>query len=406
MNKPRIILHIDMNSYFASVEQQANPFLRGRAVGVCAYLSPNGIILASSREAKEKGIKTGCSVRDAKFIDPEMIFLENEPAKYRAVTKKFFAILADYTDQVEPYSIDEAFVDLTGWAKDFSSAEKIAEEIRNRIKKEVGEWLECSIGISWTKFLAKFAGDIAPKKSTLIIHNQNELALILKNRNLKEAWGINKRMEIKLNSLGIFSLLDLKNYDAGKIKRKLGLYGYYLWCHVNGQEISHINVGSEAPKSIGHSYCIPKKSKDKEYLAMVLCKLCEKTGRRLRSLGLEAQRISLNLAFVEVGGISKSLKIQDKMFTSEDIFKQAEKMLNEQNLIFPIRIVAVSVSALSPSSNQMSFFENKIIQKDLSLALDKINNKYGEFAIVRGQMFGARDMAQDRIGFRKCSLDS
>ncbi|MDO8260388.1 MAG: hypothetical protein Q7T50_02715 [Candidatus Magasanikbacteria bacterium] len=403
MNKPRIILHIDMNSYFASVEQQANPFLRGRSVGVCAYLSPNGVILASSREAKEKGIKTGFKVREAQFIDPKIVLLENEPAKYRAVTKKFFKILEDYTDQVEPYSIDEAFVDLTGWVEDFAGAEKIATEIRNRIKTEVGEWLECSIGISWTKFLAKFTGDIAPKKSTLIIRDQNELDLILKNRNLKDAWGINKRTELKLNTLGIFSLLDLKNYDAQKIKQKLGLYGYYLWCHVNGQEISHVSVGNETPKSIGHSYCIPQKSKDKEYLKVVLYKLCEKTGRRLRSLGLEAQRINLNLAFIEVGGINKSLKIQDRMYTSEEIFKQAEMILDNLNLIFPIRTVAVSVSALSPLTSQLSFFENKTEIKNLSLALDKINNKYGEFAIVRGQMFGAKDMAKDRIGFRKVS---
>ena len=401
MNKPRFILHIDMNSYFASVEQQANPFLRGRSVGVCAYLSANSVILASSREAKEKGIKTGCSARDAKFIDPSIVLLENEPAKYRSVTEKFFKILEDYTDQVEPYSIDEAFIDLTGWVKDFSGAEDIANEIRNRIKTEVGEWLECSIGISWTKFLAKFAGDIAPKKSTLIIRNQNELDLVLKERNLKDAWGISKKMELRLNALGIFSLLDLKNYDSIKIKHKLGLYGYYLWCHVNGEEISHISVGSELPKSIGHSYCIPQKSKDKEYLKIILYKLCEKTGRRLRALGLEAQRISLSLAFVEASGLNKSLKIPDKMYTSEEIFKQAENILDNLNLIFPIKMIAVSVSALSPVSSQMSFFENKIAVKDLSLALDKINNKYGEFSIVRGQMFGAKDMAKDRIGFRK-----
>lgn len=394
-----------MNSYFASVEQQANPFLRGRAVGVCAYDSPNGIILASSGEAKAKGIKTGCSIRDAKFIDPEIVILENEPAKYRSVTKKFFKILEDYTNQVEPYSIDEAFIDLTGWVKDFISAKKIADEIRVRIKTEIGEWLECSIGISWTKFLAKFAGDIASKKSTLIIQNQSELDLILQNRDLKDAWGINKRTEIKLNSLGIFNLFDLKNYDSKKIKLRLGSYGYYLWCHVNGQEISNVCVGNEAPKSIGHSYCIPRKTKDKEYLAMILYKLCEKAGRRLRSLNFEAQRINLSLAFVESGGLNRSMKIQDRMFTSEDIFQQAEKLLLEFNIIFPIRTIAVSVSALSTSSKQMSFFENKIELKELSLALDKINNKYGEFTVVRGQMFGAKDMAQDRIGFRKTTLD-
>lgn len=390
-----------MNSYFASVEQQANPFLRGRAVGVCAYDSPNGIILASSREAKAKGIKTGCSIRVAKEIDPKIVIIENEPAKYRAVTEKFFNILRDYTNQVEPYSIDESFLDLSGWVPDFPAAERIATKIRQRIKNEVGEWLECSIGISWTKFLAKFAGDIAPKKSTLVIADETDLDLILANRNLCDAWGISKRTEIKLNALGIFDLADLKNYDSIKIKRRLGKYGYYLWCHVNGREISQINENEALPKSIGHSYCIPNRTNDKKYLSMILLKLCEKTGRRLRSLGLEAGRVNLNLAFVDYGGINKTTKCAEKIFTNEEIFREADKLLQDLNLTFSIRTVAMSISALSPVSKQLSFWEDRTTIKKLSLALDKINDKYGEFTIIKGQMWGARDLAKDRIGFRK-----
>src|SRR3989344_7789183 len=109
----KIILHIDMNSYFASVEQQANPFFRGKPLAVCAYLSPKGCILASSMEAKKLGIKTGMRVYDAQKIYPNLIVLENEPAKYRSVTEKIFRILSEYTDRMEPYSIDEAFLDLT-----------------------------------------------------------------------------------------------------------------------------------------------------------------------------------------------------------------------------------------------------------------------------------------------------
>jgi len=228
-------MHLDMNSYFASVEQQANPFLRGRPVGVCAYLSPGGCIIASSVEAKAKGVKTGFRVRDAKQLCPEIFLIENEPAKYRTVTENIFKILAEYTDTLEPYSIDEAFLDLTGWAEerivrikhpeiwksqkletgiqerevqkpilepfvinepaahswiphqvrddnnnearsgeedDFYWAKVIASIIRERIKREVGEWMHCSIGISYTKFLAKFASDIAPKKGILVIRNQ------------------------------------------------------------------------------------------------------------------------------------------------------------------------------------------------------------------------------------------
>jgi DNA polymerase IV len=161
----KVILHIDMNSYFASVEQQANPFLRGRPVGVCSYLSPGGCIIASSMEAKAKGIKTGCRVSDARMLDPDVVLLENEPSKYRSATDKIFGILKEYTDTFEPYSIDEAFLDLTGWVRDFPAAESLGRDIQCRIKAEIGEWLNSSVGIGWTRFLAKFAGDIAPKKA-------------------------------------------------------------------------------------------------------------------------------------------------------------------------------------------------------------------------------------------------
>lgn len=403
--KSSIILHIDMNSYFASVEQQANPFLRGKALGVCAYLSPNGVIIASSVEAKAKGIKTGCKVRDAKLIDPDIVLVENEPAKYRSTTDKIFNILKDYSDRIEPYSIDEAFIDLNGWAKSFKSAKDIAQEIQVRIKLEVGEWLNCSIGISWTRWLAKFAGDIAKKKSVLVIDSFDKLNRVLKTCELQDAWGINKRTEIRLNALGIYDLVDLKNFDSLKIKKLLGWCGYYLWANVNGLEITKVSDGEKSPKSIGHSYCIPKKTRDKNYLGTVFYKLCERTGRRLRKKGLEAESIHITLAYTREGGIHRSITLKEKLYTTEEIYYQVEKFLKALKILMPIRMVAVSVSSLSPVVNQMTFFKDRTLEKNLSLSLDQINDKFGEFTVMRGKMFGTDDIAKDRIGFRKLGLE-
>lgn len=397
----RIILHIDMNSYFASVEQQANPFLRGKAVGVCSYLSPGGCIIASSMEAKAKGIKTGCRVRDAKTLDPKVVLLENEPAKYRSTTKKIFNILSSYTDTLEPYSIDEAFLDLTGWVNDFISAQKLGEEIQRRIKNEVGEWLNCSVGISWTKFLAKFGSDVAPKKSVLLIDSQNKLIDLLRARPLQDAWGINYRMEARLNFLGITDLLELRNYSQDNIRRSLGRYGYYLWAGVNGLEITSVQNGAPDPKSVGHSYCIPKKTKEIKYLESVLYKLCEKTGRRLRDMDKEASSMNVGWAYIRDGGYFKTFRTKEKMFTTEEIYKYAGGVLEKAPPVLPVRMLAVSISGLAEVTNQMSLFEDNLCQKDLSRAMDKINNKYGEYTVIRGRMFGTNDMARDRIGFRK-----
>lgn len=406
----RIILHIDMNSYFASMEQQANPFLRGKPVGVCAYLSPKGCIIASSREAKTKGIKTGCNVAEAKLLDPNVILVENEPAKYRSTTERIFKILSEYTDKLEPYSIDEAFLDLTAQPSlklrrvkpgdDLEAAKSIGLEIGQRIKVEVGEWLSSSTGVSSTKFLAKFASDIAPKGGLLTITPEN-LDSLLKGRALTDAWGIGSAMAERLNFLGVNNLLELKNYNADKIRRVLGRYGYYLWANLNGREISSVSAGSTAPKSVGHSYSLPKKTTDKKYLSSILFKLCEKTGRRLRDLNFEAGQIAVYASYVRDGGISKSYKTAERMFTTEEIAREAVGFLEKADLLAPVSLLAVSVGCLTPVSGQMNFFEDNLAKKELSRAIDKVNDKYGEYTVIRGAMFGLEAQAKDRVGFRK-----
>ncbi|KKQ53813.1 MAG: polymerase IV protein, partial [Parcubacteria group bacterium GW2011_GWA2_38_13] len=398
----KIIMHIDMNSYFASVEQQANPFLRGVPVAVCAYLSPRGCIVASSTEAKILGIKTGMRVADAQKIFPKTIFLENEPAKYRSVTKKIFSIFSDYTDHMEPYSIDEAFLDLTnfsplsfnssptggeerpnklprpfvgeGWGEgkinnnDFQSAHAIALEIKQRIQKEVGEWLKCSIGISYTRWLAKFAGDRA-EKNTIFILTPEILEKTLSCAKLTDAWGIGSRIGYHLNQMGIRTLLDLKRHPVQNLMQALGKMGYFLWANVNGIEIEGVKCGWDiAPKSIGHSYCIPNKTTDLKYLRAILMKLCEKTGQRLRNKSLEAKNISAGLSYVSEGGRYKSMKTPEHIFDTPSIFRYANSLLFSNPLTDRVKMLAISVSGLIEPTNQLSFFSNTITKKNLARA--------------------------------------
>src|SRR3989338_4678559 len=192
------IIHQDMNSYFASVEQQANPFLRNKVLGVCAYLGENGCIIAPSIEAKAVGIKTGMRVKDARKIYKNIFLVENDPNKYRTTTKHIFSILADYTDKVEPYSIDEAFMDLSGFVTTYEAAEILVREIKDRIRNEVGEWLRCSVGISYTRFLAKLASKYK-KPDGLTVLKPNQLDDFYAKITLLDIWGINYRIERRLN---------------------------------------------------------------------------------------------------------------------------------------------------------------------------------------------------------------
>ena len=391
---------MDMNSYFASVEQQANPLFRNKPVGVCAYLSNNGCIIASSIEAKKVGIKTGCRVFEAKKLYPGVILIENDPDKYRTVTRKFFNILTSYSSDFEPYSIDEGFLDLTGYVKDFNQAGEIADNIRLRIKQEIGEWIKCSMGLSFTKFLAKFASDVTGVDSLLVIEDRAQLDKLFSNRSLTDVWGINFRLASRLNNLGIKTILDLKNYPLENLILALGKYGYFLWARVNGLEVDNLKGQEELlPKSIGHSYCVPNRTKDKKYLLMILAKLCHKVGRRLRERGQVAYGIYIHWSYVSGGGFGRQFKLKKSVRSTDEIYQKSSLVIRQTDLIDKVMMLAVGVFNLTYPSNQLELFVQE--SSGLIEALDEINNRYGSQVIYRGAMWKTDNLAKDRIGFRK-----
>ncbi|XOU94936.1 MAG: DNA polymerase Y family protein [Candidatus Kerfeldbacteria bacterium] len=396
----KIILHFDMNSYFASVEQQANPWLRGKPVGVVATMTPNGCIIASSIEAKKVGIKTGCRVIDAKKLYPKVNLVEVDPPKYRSTTKKIFSICSDYTEDIEEYSIDEAFLDLTGTVETFEQAKKIGKKIQQRIKDEVGIWLKCSIGIAETRWLAKFAGDTAPKGGIVIL-NKNNLYSYLKGMDLQEAWGIATATAVRLNLLGIYTLDQLADYPVQNLMSSMGVRGYYLWANVNGIEIGNVEV-KRLPKSIGHSHVLRKNTKDKRFHQAILMRLCERTGRRLREKKLEAHGIYFYTNLEYRGQVGGSKKVHQPIISTAQIYEYAWEELSKYLNQDRPRFFAVGLFRIGPRVNQLSFFEDKRMSPVLSKALDDINNRYGEEMIVQGMLLKLGKIhAPDRIGFRK-----
>lgn len=400
MNK-RFIVHIDMNSYFASVEQQANPFLRGKPLGVCAYLSEYGAIIASSMEAKRYGVKTAMRVQVARELCPNLHLVENEPAKYRSTTKKIFSIFSDYSDTIEPYSIDEAFIDLTGHIHSYDQGFAVVDAIKRRIHNEVGEWLRCSAGISYTKWLAKYASDMADKNGYNVI-TKNTLTEKLSGGRITDAWGINTRMEARLGMLGIRTLLDLKNAAPYLLIKHLGAYGYSLWAHVNGIEIDTLRTREAlTPKSIGHSYQVPAKDGFSKNFTRLLMKMCEKTGRRLRAKGLSARHISLSVGYERHERFSKSAKLTRGLYDTKSIYTEAMRLYENNHLEDTIRFIAVSVGDFQNAEWQQELFGDTLRQKRLAQAMDKINDMYGEYTMIHGTMHGMEAHGRDRVGFRK-----
>ncbi len=396
----RIILHFDMNSYFASVEQQANPFLRGKPVGVCSTMSRRGCIIASSKEAKAFGIKTGCRVDEALQLYPGINLVEVDPSKYRSTTQAIFSLCAEYTEDIEAYSIDEAFMNLTGVAQTFDQAQRIGAEIQHRIKDEVGEWLGSSMGISHTRWLAKFGSDTAPKGGIVILTKDN-LNDYLVGRDLKEAWGIADAISGRLNMLGITTLDELARYPVQNLMTAFGKTGYYLWANVNGIELTGIEA-KRPPKTIGHSHVLKKRDLDRRFHMAVLMRLAERTGRRLREQGYEGHGFYYYVQFDRRPSIGGSHRVHRPIVSSAQIFRMVWERICPVVTKEPPAMFALGLFGLRPRVDQLEFFSDKKLSPELSKALDDINGRYGEETIVQGPLLKFdHKHAPDRVGFRK-----
>jgi DNA polymerase IV len=424
----KLIVHVDMNSYFASVEQQANPFLRGKPIGVCAYLHQYGCVIAASIEAKRLGMKVGMSVEEAKEAVPQAIFVQNDPAKYRAITSRVFGLLHELTDRVEHYSIDEAFLDLTGWYRDAAEAAWALTRVRRRIRDEVGEWLRCSVGIAPTRFLAKTASDME-KPNGLVIIDRNNLDEMLAQLDLEDVCGIGPRIRRRLERMGIRNLLEVKRYPVGNLMRVFGKYGLFLWCKLHAMEFEKLTEPDTLPKSVGHSFCVPLRVNRDRTVVPTLMKLTERAGRRMRRLGLLANTVSVAVGFRgpgfsspngpfwqplvgEGGGISTHL--DEPAQDSFTLVGTACDLLREIWHDESVNFLAVTLSDLMAPSNQMrldhvgvarrapAWNRERDRRRRASAAVDLVRDRYGDEAICFGEMMRLTgDEAPDRIGFRK-----
>lgn len=398
-------MHIDMNSYFASCEQQANPLLRGKPIGVCEHLG--GIIIAPSVEAKRFGIKTGTPVWEAKKLYPNIILLYADPEKYRETTRRFLKIFYKYTEQIEKYSIDEAFLDITEdvrfdsdpWRK----ASDMALEIKDKIKKSAGSWIRCSVGISESKLLAKIASDMEKPDGLVIVkpEDKNSLYGLL---NLTDIPGISKRTEIALNLLGVKTLEQLRDFPESNLVARFGLFGHHL--HqiglLNGswhEEFSENNAEDIESKSMGHAYTLGRANSDKKIAVQVLYKLSEMVGRRLRLSGLVGNVIYFHCSNQSYVHFGKRKKISYFTNSGKEIFTEAISLFEKCTYFSKFKLIGVTVAGLKKCFDQQFLFEKDKNINRLTSALDKINDKYGDFTIIPTPVLQAGNIIKDSIGF-------
>jgi len=403
-------MHIDINSCFATIEQQANPSLRGKPVVVAAYTTDRGCILAASREAKFLGIKTGMMVGEAKTKISALRVLSPDPEKYRWINKKLTSLLTIYSEEVNVKSIDEMVIDTSAYqhmkrynlscASDYSTnAICIAKEIKQRIRKEIGEWITVSIGIAPNTYLAKIASNIHKPDGLDIIAKTN-IEQVLQVMTLETLCGIKQGYGTRLRTAGIKTPLEMYHADKSQLRYAFGSsigYDWWLWLH--GWESDFLK--NHEAKSIGHSYALPQPFLPSDTrLFAILCQLVEKMGRRLRKHRMVAYGIHISCVYHDHHW-SHGQKGSYPLAATHDLYKQASQIL-AQAPCHPVRLLAVTCYLLQDDTReQLSLFVSKK-EKAVTEALDAIADKWGEFTVYPASILTVDQRIQDRIAFGKC----
>jgi DNA polymerase IV len=408
--KSPTVLHIDLNSCFATVEQQANPLLRGKPIAVAAYNSPGAFILAPSIEAKMWGIKMGMSVRDAREIFPDLIVLEPDPWKYRNVHLALKALLSEYTDDVHPKSIDEFVLDLEGSPALPRGMLQIGAEIKKRIKDEIGEWLTVSIGISANRYLAKIGSGLHKPDGLDLIDATNHKE-IFASLDLTDLTGIKKANAARLNRHGIFTVLDFYNATPMMLQQAFhAVTGYYWYSRLRGWETDDT---PSRRRSYGNSVALGKKHVTPRELAPVLAHLVEKMSSRMRSGGYCARGVHLSLAYKHKGLTTnekfshhysnywhKGLTTNRLLFSAVEIYDVAYQLLCQAPHTLPVHIIAVTCFDLRTKGKyQLDLLNHTVKKRAMVQAQDKINDKWGDFVLKSARMLIAHSPVKDRIAF-------
>ena len=387
--KSRVILHIDMNAFFASVEERCNPALRGKPIAVIGS-SKRTVVTTASYEARKYGVKTGMNRYEAMRLCPRLIFVIGDNTKYVDASLRILEILKGFSPRVEAYSIDEAFVDMTGTALLFGPAEGIALEIKRRIMGDTG--LTASIGIAPNKLLAKLASDMQ-KPDGLVVIGEGDVRGVLEGLPVEELWGIGPRLTCHLAAMGIRTCGELGRAPASALRRRFGVIGERLKAMGEGVDESPvIPIGEEAEaKSVGHSMTLPTDVSESDELKRHILKLSGMVGARARRYGLKGGKVSLTLRYPDFYTFSRQKSVPAPTNDTGRICDYASAILSSLKLRDAVRLVGVAISGLVKEERQMPLFDEERRREALLKAVDAVNSRFGDFTLTWGTLLQEED---------------
>ncbi len=394
----RVILHNDMNNFYASVECLYNPAIRGKPVGVCGDVEQrHGIILAKSYEAKRFGVQTGDAIWQAKMKCPDIILVPPNFDRYMRYSRMAKQIYSEYSDQVESFGLDECWVDVTGSINLFGSGKTIADEIRGRIKTELG--ITSSVGVSFNKIFAKLGSDMKKPDATTVIP-QDDFREKIWNLPVNELLYVGRATHAKLSKYSIKTIGDLANTDTQFLQQILGKNGLMLWNFANGYDTSPVsNIGAKSLiKSVGNSTTTPYDLVTDEDVKVTLYVLCESVAARLREYQFKCTTVQINIRDNNLYSIDRQGKLAFHSCTSEDIFKKAFELYKTHHTSgMPIRSIGIKACNLTVEEDmQLSIMPDVArMQKQDTLehTIDSIRSRFGHFSVQRGIMLTDKNLS-------------
>ncbi len=386
----RKILHVDVNNAFLSWTALER-LKKGETLDIRtipAIIGGNeaqrkGVVLAKSNIAKQFGIQTGEPIFFARKKCPNIQIYQGDFSVYRKYSNAMYNLLLEYTDKIERYSIDECFLDLTGYIPKTKELMDIAYEINRRVKEELG--FTVNVGVSSNKVLAKMASDFEKPNKVHTLYKE-EIKTKMWKLPVTELFMVGRRSMPKLQKMGIKTIGDLAQSDENKLIKNFGKYGKMIWEYSNGIDNEEVNYIKEKPKNIGNSITLPYDYNDIEKIEEVLLALVEQVSYRLRNQEMFANVVNVQIKTNEFKVSSHQKKLDFATDSTKIIEKEAKKLLKEIYNNIPIRLIGLSVSGLvEKEERQISLFENteNEKQKKIDSAIDKIKEKYGYDAITR-----------------------
>lgn len=377
----RSILHVDMDAFFASVEQRDHPELRGKPVLV-GGTGPRGVVAAASYEARVFGCRSAMPSAVARRLCPHAVFVKGSFAQYKEDSAKVFAILGDYSPLVQPVSIDEAFVDVTGSLGLFGSPEAIATQIRERVRAELR--LTCSVGVAPNKFLAKLASDLN-KPDGMAVITEGTIRAVLDPLPVSRLWGVGPAAEKSLHRLGVRTIRDLYNLPAGVLRSRFDDFGDHLWRLARGLDDRPVHTDREA-KSISHEHTFAQDLGDADAVRAVLADEAEQVARRLRKHARFARTVTIKVRFGDFETVTRSATLGAATDRTDTITAAARSLFDQWARAFrPVRLIGVGVSNLTESAGQSGLFDTGDADRKRAVdkAADEIAARFGKRSVQR-----------------------